>query len=95
MNKLLIVILFLTSLNMQTLANSGRTDSNGGHNCSQSSKDKGLCTGYHYHNDGGFRSDLQTETSVPLKLNVKMILEPGLFHTHGDEPAHKHPVQKK
>lgn len=28
---------------------SGRTDSNGGHNCSESSKRKGLCSGYHYH----------------------------------------------
>ena len=30
-------------------AHSGRTDSNGGHNCSDKSKRKGLCTGYHYH----------------------------------------------
>jgi len=28
---------------------SGRTDSSGGHNCSDSSKRKGLCSGYHYH----------------------------------------------
>lgn len=28
---------------------SGRLDKCGGHNCSQKSKDKGLCTGYHYH----------------------------------------------
>ena len=30
-------------------AHSGRTDSNGGHNCSEQSKRKGLCYGYHYH----------------------------------------------
>ena len=30
-------------------AHSGRTDAKGGHNCSQKSKDKGLCSGYHYH----------------------------------------------
>ncbi|MFD0714334.1 YHYH domain-containing protein [Paenibacillus sp. GCM10027626] len=30
-------------------AHSGRLDSNGGHNCSEKSKRKGLCTGYHYH----------------------------------------------
>ena len=30
-------------------AHSGRTDSRGGHNCSEQSKRKGLCTGYHYH----------------------------------------------
>ena len=28
---------------------SGGTDSRGGHNCSESSKRKGLCSGYHYH----------------------------------------------
>jgi hypothetical protein len=28
---------------------SGRTDSSGGHNCSDKSIRKGLCTGYHYH----------------------------------------------
>ena len=33
-------------------AHSGRTDSSGGHNCSEKSKAKGLCTGYHYHNGG-------------------------------------------
>jgi hypothetical protein len=34
-------------------AHSGRTDSSGGHNCSDKSVSKGLCTGYHYHNGGG------------------------------------------
>ena len=32
------------------LGHSGRTDSNGGHNCSSTSVAKGLCSGYHYHN---------------------------------------------
>ncbi|MFV8817126.1 YHYH domain-containing protein [Haliea sp. E17] len=27
----------------------GGLDSRGGHNCSAKSKEKGLCTGYHYH----------------------------------------------
>ncbi|WP_232016610.1 YHYH domain-containing protein [Paenibacillus baekrokdamisoli] len=30
-------------------AHSGRTDKHGGHKCSEKSKKKGLCTGYHYH----------------------------------------------
>ena len=46
-NILLIVLLF--TLNTSVLAHSGRTDSNGGHNCSEKSKRKGLCSGYHYH----------------------------------------------
>ena len=42
-------------------AHSGRTDSNGGHNCSDQSKRKGLCSGYHYHKrysleDAGYSS---------------------------------------
>ena len=52
MNKLSKLLLALIFLSMSTLSfgHSGRTDSNGGHNCSQKSKEKGLCTGYHYHN---------------------------------------------
>ncbi|MHA7967616.1 stalk domain-containing protein [Paenibacillus sp. CAU 1782] len=45
---LTVMLLFTTVAS----AHSGRTDANGGHNCSQKSKDKGLCTGYHYHNSG-------------------------------------------
>ncbi|TLU61216.1 YHYH domain-containing protein [Thalassotalea litorea] len=39
----------LLALTFNANAHSGRTDVNGGHNCSQKSKDKGLCSGYHYH----------------------------------------------
>ncbi len=45
----LIMLIMLTSLSSNSFAHSGRTDSNGGHNCSEASKRKGLCTGYHYH----------------------------------------------
>ena len=48
----ILVILSLSLLASYSSAHSGRTDANGGHNCSQASKDKGLCTGYHYHNTG-------------------------------------------
>jgi hypothetical protein len=47
--KLTFITLFLLALSMPTAAHSGRTDSSGGHNCSQKSINKGLCTGYHYH----------------------------------------------
>lgn len=30
----------------------GRLDKKGGHNCSKKSKEKGLCSGYHYHRAG-------------------------------------------
>ena len=48
MKKILFIVLLFT-LNTSVLAHSGRTDSNGGHNCSEKSKRKGLCSGYHYH----------------------------------------------
>jgi hypothetical protein len=47
-NLILLTTILLFSAN--SMAHSGRTDSNGGHNCSKKSQDKGLCTGYHYHN---------------------------------------------
>lgn len=94
MKKILTATLLLAMVGGQAIAHSGRTDSNGGHNCSQKSINKGLCTGYHYHNGGGYRSNLETENIDPLKSKVKMILEPSTFHTHGDEPAHSHAVQK-
>ena len=38
-----------TEFNEMVVGHSGRTDSRGGHNCSDASKRKGLCSGYHYH----------------------------------------------
>ena len=90
MTKLLMMTLMLTLVSGQAIAHSGRTDSSGGHNCSQKSKDKGLCTGYHYHNDGDLHADLTDELLDPVKVSVKMNLEP---HTHGD--AHTHSASKK
>ncbi|WHY85635.1 YHYH domain-containing protein [Neobacillus novalis] len=49
---LFLFIMFTLVLGSSVDAHSGRTDSNGGHNCSEKSKVKGLCTGYHYHNGG-------------------------------------------
>jgi hypothetical protein len=57
MNKRLLISLVLTLCCTNAFAHSGRTDSNGGHNCSQTSIDKGLCSGYHYHNGESY-SDL-------------------------------------
>lgn len=48
---ILMLVLFM-ALSPVVNAHSGRTDSNGGHNCSEKSKAKGLCSGYHYHNGG-------------------------------------------
>ena len=47
----ILMVIFISSLASYSFAHSGRTDANGGHNCSDSSKRKGLCYGYHYHID--------------------------------------------
>lgn len=72
MKKIGFFILFLLSMcafsDFDSSAHSGRTDASGGHNCSEASKAKGLCTGYHYHN-GGAATDTSTDTST--STNVK------------------------
>ena len=45
------LMLVVASLASYSSAHSGRTDAYGGHNCSQKSINKGLCSGYHYHNN--------------------------------------------
>jgi len=56
MKKLVLLMamltLFFTTASIAS-AHPGRLDSNGGHNCSDKSKAKGLCSGYHYHNGNG------------------------------------------
>lgn len=46
-----ITIAFAIALLSPTIAfsHSGGLDKNGGHECSDKSKEKGLCSGYHYH----------------------------------------------
>ncbi|WP_157261218.1 YHYH domain-containing protein [Paenibacillus wynnii] len=46
----LIVLVVFVGTSSSAMAHSGRTDKKGGHNCSAKSKQKGLCSGYHYHN---------------------------------------------
>lgn len=57
----ILMIFFLSLLAFYSSAHSGRTDANGGHNCSQASKKKGLCTGHHYHNSGTEKPSHSTE----------------------------------
>ncbi|WP_274307004.1 copper amine oxidase N-terminal domain-containing protein [Solibacillus daqui] len=67
MKKLVLIITMLSLFMVSSLsvdAHSGRTDSNGGHNCSAKSQAKGLCSGYHYHNGG---SEASTSTNTNYK----------------------------
>lgn len=63
MKILSLVILILVMSSPLADAHSGRTDANGGHNCSAKSKAKGLCTGYHYHNGGSSTTKSNKSTS--------------------------------
>ena len=65
MNKKFIFLLLICFFTFSTMtyAHSGRTDASGGHNCSQKSISKGLCTGYHYHNGGSSSSGSSSSTS--------------------------------
>jgi len=69
----LLSLLFISFLifTTQAYSHSGRTDSSGGHNCSQKSIDKGLCSGYHYH--GGKLHD--TDHNVVSHTHDKTALE--------------------
>jgi hypothetical protein len=57
MKKILIGLIAIVLLTSQASAHSGKTDKKGGHKCSQKSIDKGLCTGYHYHNGISFANN--------------------------------------
>ena len=58
------LMLVVASLASYSSAHSGRTDAYGGHNCSQKSINKGLCTGYHYHNNTSIDKPEQLEVEV-------------------------------
>jgi len=49
------MVIALLSMASNSLGHGGRTDSSGGHNCSQKSVGKGLCSGYHYHNKSSIK----------------------------------------
>ncbi|MEG0473699.1 MAG: copper amine oxidase N-terminal domain-containing protein [Solibacillus sp.] len=74
MKKVALLIMMLSLFLSPSLiadAHSGRTDSNGGHNCSEKSKAKGLCTGYHYHNGGsGSSSSSNSNYKAPKPTYV-------------------------
>lgn len=74
----LLVIVLVFSLQNKAEAHPGRTDSSGGHNCSQKSISKGLCTGYHYHNGGG-----STKTVPAKTAPAKPAYNPKIYYDSG------------
>lgn len=49
MKKIMIAFIFALLSPSVAFSHSGGLDKNGGHECSDKSKEKGLCSGYHYH----------------------------------------------
>ena len=73
MKKLIFIVLLFT-LNTSVLAHSGRTDANGGHNCSEKSKRKGLCSGYHYHKKPkAQQAEIKLDKAIAKKESKKVI----------------------
>jgi len=63
MKKVIVGLVTIVLLTSQAFAHSGRTDKNGGHKCSKKSVDKGLCTGYHYHNNKSYANNAKGHES--------------------------------
>lgn len=70
---LVTLVLLLSTFAITANAHSGRTDANGGHNCSEKSISKGLCTGYHYHNGGSSTTPAPAPASQPAPVQAKPI----------------------
>lgn len=80
---ILMILLFLSlTTTLEVNAHSGRTDSSGGHNCSEKSIAKGLCTGYHYHN-GGSSDSPQTSTPSATPEPEEPAYDPKIYYDRG------------
>ena len=83
------------------LAHSGRTDQFGGHNCSAKSIQKGLCSGYHYHNGGDISLESEPYTTrtvipaiTPIKSPVSVALPVTATQTSSLEETEDSPLTK-
>ena len=70
MKKIMLFVISTLLMISQVDAHSGRLDKKGGHNCSQKSKEKGLCTGYHYHSGGGLHFDETDELITAENIHL-------------------------
>ncbi|WP_341299401.1 copper amine oxidase N-terminal domain-containing protein [Lysinibacillus sp. FSL H8-0500] len=81
MKKLVLLIAMLTvCLTTASIAEAhpGRLDSNGGHNCSEKSKAKGLCSGYHYHH-GDQANDQSSNPQPPKAAPAPALTKVGVY----------------
>lgn len=82
MKNVLIGLVAIVLLTSQASAHSGRTDKEGGHKCSQKSIDKGLCTGYHYHNGQPFANNAKGHEG-----HKEHLIEHKHSHKHESKPV--------
>ncbi|MBN8431281.1 YHYH domain-containing protein [Microbulbifer salipaludis] len=66
------ILLSILVLSGPAFSHSGNTDSNGGHNCSEKSKKKGLCSGYHYHRNSVTSAEFETPKPHHSKTDTKL-----------------------
>ncbi|MBM7605589.1 hypothetical protein JOC75_003612 [Metabacillus crassostreae] len=78
----IITLIFSIVFGSSVYAHSGRTDSSGGHNCSEKSQAKGLCSGYHSHNGGGDSSSGESSSSSSTTSNQSLDKDCSDFSTY-------------
>ena len=95
MNKYIFTLAaaFIFFMPTELFGHSGRLDSNCGHNCSESSKKKGLCSGYHYHFGNCPKSSSLEEVAVITESSDKQSSEDNSElhkHLHAKTDNHTH-----
>ena len=95
MYKSLAILTFAFFVSVNCYGHSGRTDKNGGHNCSAASIQKGLCTGYHYHNGRAYL-DMNEELLEVASLNSEDHFHniDADDHALSDDHLHSHETDK-
>ena len=89
MSKIMLFVISTLLMISQVDAHSGRLDKKGGHNCSQKSKEKGLCTGYHYHSGGGLYFD-ETDELITAE-NIHLLKHVNYYRSkQRHDPNHHH-----
>lgn len=89
------VLLFSLVTPALALAHSGRTDSNGGHNCSAKSISKGLCTGYHYHNGGSSSKGSSSKGSSATSSSAAKITKEKIINNEYATAPHCKKIEDK
>ena len=95
MNKIMLFVISTLLMISQVDAHSGRLDKKGGHNCSQKSKEKGLCTGYHYHSGGGLHFDGTDELITAENIHLLKHANDDRSEQRHDSDHHRNESQKR